>query len=47
MHIKFDIKNEWLELCKKRSLFAKWAIQNNADALTAAHIKWKYENNSS
>ena len=28
------------------SLFAKWAIQNNSEALEAAHIKRKNENNS-
>ena len=29
-----------------RSLFTKWAIQNNSDALAATHIKWKNGNNS-
>ena len=28
-----------LEWYKKRSLFAKWVIQNSLDALAAAHIK--------
>ena len=46
MYIKFDIKNEKLEWYKKRTLFAKWAVQNNSDALAAAHIKQKKENNS-
>ena len=41
MYIKFDIYNERLEWYKKRSVFAKWAIQNNSDALAATHIKWK------
>ena len=27
--------------CKQRSLFAKWAIQNNSDVLAAAHIMRK------
>ena len=27
-----------LEGYKKRRMFAKWATQNNADALAAAHI---------
>ena len=39
MHIKFDILNESLEWYKKRSIFAKGAIQNNSDALAATHIK--------
>ena len=39
MHIKFNI--ERLEWHKKRSIFAKWAIQNNLYALAATHIKWK------
>ena len=39
MHIKFNNSNKRLEWYKKRSLFAKWAIQNNSDALAAAHIK--------
>ena len=29
---------EWYE---KRSLFAKWATQNNSDGVAAAHIKLK------
>ena len=41
MYIKFDIENESLEWYKKRSIFAKWAIQKNSDALAATHIKWK------
>ena len=41
MHIKLDIKNERLEWYKKSSIFAKWAIQNNSDALAATHIKGK------
>ena len=39
MHIKFDIKNESLEWYKKRSICAKWAMQNNSEALAATHIK--------
>ena len=35
-----------LEWCKKRSIFVKWAIQNNSDASAATHLKWKKENNS-
>ena len=46
MHIKFIIYNERLEWYKKGSLFAKWAIQNKSDALAAAHLKWKNENNT-
>ena len=30
---------------KKRSVFAKWEIQNNADAL-ATHVKRDIQNNS-
>ena len=30
----------------KRSLFVKWTIQSNSDALAAARIKWKNEINS-
>ena len=30
------MKNERLEWHKKRFIFAKWAIQNNSDALAAA-----------
>ena len=41
IYIKLDIKNEKLERHKKRSTFAKLAIQNNSDALAAAHIKVK------
>ena len=41
MDIKFSIKNEWLQWYKKRSLFAKWAIQNNSDVLAVTHIKEK------
>ena len=40
-YIKLDTQNEKLECYKKRSLFAKWAIQKNSDALAAAHLKWK------
>ena len=40
-NIKFHIWNEWLEWLKKRSVFAKWATQNNLDALAATHIKLK------
>ena len=47
MHIKFVIKNEKLEWYEKRSLFAKWATQNNSDTLAAIHIERKNENNSS
>ena len=35
MYIKFDIQNESLEQYKKLSIFAKWATQNNSDALAA------------
>ena len=35
MHIKFDISNEKLDLYKKHSISAKWAIQNKSDALEA------------
>ena len=41
MYIKFDIENESLEWYKKRSIFAKWAIQKNSDALATTHRKWK------
>ena len=30
-----------LEWYKKRSIIAKWAIQNNADALAATQLKGK------
>ena len=43
MYIKFDIQNERLEWVKNRSIFAKWATQNNSDALAAAHLKRKKE----
>ena len=46
MYKKLNTLNERLEPYKKRPLFAKWAIQNNFDALAAAHIQWKNENNS-
>ena len=46
MYVKFNTKNESLEWYKKRSIFAKWAILNNADALAATPIKWKNLNNS-
>ena len=39
MHIKFNTQNKRLEWYKKRSLFAKWAIQNNSDALAETHMK--------
>ena len=26
---------------ERRSVFAKWAIQSNSDALSGTHIKWK------
>ena len=38
MHINFDILNERLEWHKKRLIFAKWAIQNNSDALAITKI---------
>ena len=28
---------------KKRSIFAKWALQNNSDAIAPTHIKCKIE----
>ena len=40
-YIKFDILNESLEWYKKRSIFAKWAMQNNSDALAAKTHKEK------
>ena len=46
MYIKFDILNERLKWYKKRSIFAKWARQNNYDALAATHIKRKNKNSS-
>ena len=46
MYIKFDIWNGRLEWYKKRSVVAKWTIQNYSDALAAAHIKWKNVINS-
>ena len=46
MRIKLNTSSESLEWHKKRSLFAKWAIQNNSDALATAHIKWENKNNS-
>ena len=39
IYIKFDIQNERLEGYEKRSIFAKWVIQNNSDALATTHIK--------
>ena len=39
MHIKFDIKKEMLGWYKKRSIFNKWAVQNNSDPLAPTHIK--------
>ena len=41
MYIKLDIQNEKLERYKKRSVFAKWPIQNNSNALAATHMKSK------
>ena len=41
MLIKFAILNERLKWYKKRSLFAKWAIQNNSDTLAATRISEK------
>ena len=37
----FIFKMKYLEWYKKHLIFAKWVIQNNSDALTATHIKWK------
>ena len=39
MYMKFNTQNKMLEWYKKRSLFDKEAIQNNSDALAAAHIQ--------
>ena len=41
MFTKFDTYNERLEWYKKGSLLAKWAMQNNSDALAAAHLSEK------
>ena len=41
MSVKFNILNRRLEWYKTRSIFAKWVMQNNSDALVATHIKWK------
>ena len=41
MYIKFNTQNERLEWYKTRSLFAKWAIQNNSDAIAAIQIELK------
>ena len=30
MYIKFDILNEKLQCYKKRTIFAKWVVQNNS-----------------
>ena len=46
MYVKFDIKNEKVEWYQKRLIFAKWAIQNDSDALAATHKKGKNETNS-
>ena len=46
MYIKFDIKNQRLELYKKCSLFAYGPIQNNLDTLAFTLLKWNNENNS-
>ena len=43
MYIKFNTKNERLEWYKKRSLSAKWAIQNNSDMIGATRLKNKIE----
>ena len=39
MYVQLYIKNERLEWYKKRSLFSKWAIQNNSDTLEATLVK--------
>ena len=41
MYIKFDIYNEMLEWYKKRTIFAKRAVENNSNAIAATDIKWK------
>ena len=41
MYIIFDVFYESLEWYRKRSLFAKWAKQNNSDALEATPINLK------
>ena len=46
MYRTFGILNERLECYKRRSLFAKSAIQNNSDTLAITYLKWKNENNS-
>ena len=46
MQIKLDIYYERLEWYKKRLLHAKWATQNNLDALIATHLKRKNQDNS-
>ena len=43
MDIKFNLWKKRLKWYKKRSVLAKWALQNNSDALAATHIKWKNE----
>ena len=43
MHIKFDFENKGLEWYKNGSIFVKWDIQNNSDALVATQIKRKNE----
>ena len=35
MYIQFYTQNEKLEWYKKLSIFAKWTLQNNLDALAA------------
>ena len=35
-----------LEWRKKRSIFAKWAIQNNSHTIAFRHLKRKNENDS-
>ena len=37
MHLKFDIQNERLEWYKKLSIFAKWVMRKNSDALAATY----------
>ena len=49
MYIKLNTQNERLEWYKKRSLFAKWAMQNNSDALdclffSSEEIKYTFKN---
>ena len=46
MHMKFNIENGMLEWYKNVSLFAKWAIVNSSNTLTAIQLKRKNENNT-